>query len=213
MARSATSASSSSSIADTPSSGNEEWAARPAAWSFNLRIPRVAAPRRLSVGSPLTRNRAPVAAVFASFAPSLPRSSPTTNTRPTRVSPSRVRRSSAATCAARMPLASHAPRPYSRSPSTRLGKNGGTQSKWVDSTTSGWALPGPAVAITLPRSPSTVCSITANPSSRRRRASQRPASPSRPVVESMSMRPRANVTGSTLRAPCACRSASRGISR
>ena len=40
-------------------------------------------------------------------------------------------------------------------------------------------------------------------------ASHRPASPSRPVVESMSMRPRANAIGSTLRAPCACRCASR----
>ena len=48
---------------------------------------------------------------FAAAAPSLPRSSPATNTRPIRVSPRARRRSAAATCAARIPLASHAPRP------------------------------------------------------------------------------------------------------
>ena len=59
-------------------------------------MPRVASPSRLSVGSPLTRNRQPAAASFARRAPSLPRSSPTTNSRPTRVSPARRSRSAAA---------------------------------------------------------------------------------------------------------------------
>ena len=36
-----------------------------------------------------------------------------------------------------MPFASQAPRPYNRSPSTRLGKKGGTQSKCVEKTTDG----------------------------------------------------------------------------
>ncbi len=147
------------SIADSPSSGNDEWAARPLAFSLRRSTPRVAVPSRLSVGSPFTRYRLPFATVFARAAPSLPRSSPTTNNSPTRVSPSRLSASAAATCAARMPFASQDPRPYSRSPSTRLGKNGGTQSKWVENTTSGT----PAVAITLKRSPPTGCRSTVNP--------------------------------------------------
>ncbi len=118
--------------------------------------PRVARPSFSSVGSPLIRNRVADAIVLAAFAPSLPRSSPATNTRPTRVSPSARSRSAAATCAARMPLASHAPRPCSTPPSTRLGKNGGTQSKCVENATAG----SPTAAITLMRSPSSGCSST-----------------------------------------------------
>ena len=40
----------------------------------------------------------------------------------------------------------------------RLGKNGGTQSMWVEKTTSGSA--GPTVAMTLTRSAATGCSVT-----------------------------------------------------
>ncbi len=58
--RSSTSASISLSIADSPSSGNDECAARPLATSRSLRAPRVASASRLSVGSPSTRNREPV---------------------------------------------------------------------------------------------------------------------------------------------------------
>ncbi len=106
--------------------------------------PRVAEPSRRSVGSPLIRKRVFEAMRLAALAPSLPRSSPATNTRPMRVSPG-LSRSAAAICAARMPFASHAPRPYSTPSSTRLGKKGGTQSKWVEKTTSG----SPTAAMTL----------------------------------------------------------------
>ena len=99
------------------------------------------------MGSPLIRKRVFEAMRLAAFAPSLPRSSPATNTRPMRVSPAALSRSAAAICAARMPFASHAPRPYSTPSSTRLGKNGGTQSKWVEKTTSG----SPTAAMTLIR--------------------------------------------------------------
>ena len=47
-----------------------------------------------------------------------------------------------------------------RSPSTRLGKNGGTQSKCVDSTTTGAS--AAVVARTLNRWSSTGCSMTVN---------------------------------------------------
>ena len=131
-------------------------------------MPRVARPSRLSVGSPLIRKRLrePRGASLAARAPSLPRSSPTTNTRPTRDSPSRRSRSAADTWAARMPFASQEPRPYSRSPSTRLGKNGGTQSKCVEKTrpagSRGCAEPQ-TFAMTLKRVSSTRCSITDQP--------------------------------------------------
>ena len=45
--------------------------------------------------------------------------------------------SRAATCAARMPLASDDPRPYRRPCAMRLGKKSGTQSKCVEKTTAG----------------------------------------------------------------------------
>ena len=61
----------------------------PAAVSRTRRTPRVAVASRLSVGSPLIRNRQRLGIVFAATAPSLPRSSPTTNSRPTRRSPAR----------------------------------------------------------------------------------------------------------------------------
>jgi hypothetical protein len=51
-----------------------------------------------------------------------------------------------------------------RSPARRLGKNGGTQSKCVDSATTGRS---PTVAITLNRSSSTGCSVTEKPRPRR----------------------------------------------
>ena len=74
--------------------------------------PRVAMPSRLSVGSPLIRKADERAAPRSPpVAPSLPRSSPTTKSRPTRRSPSARSRSAAATCAARMPFASQEPRP------------------------------------------------------------------------------------------------------
>ena len=72
------------------------------------------------------------------------------------LSPARRSASAAAICADRMPFASHAPRPYNRSPSRRLGKKGGTQSKCVENTTDG----GPAVAMTLNLFASTGCLVT-----------------------------------------------------
>ena len=121
----------------------------PVVISFTRQTPRVAAPRRLSVGSPLTRNADCDAMRLAAAAPSLPRSSPATNSNPTRDSPASRSCSAAATCAARMPFASQEPRPNSRSPSTRLAKNGGTQSKCVENTSRG----SPIAAITLLRPP------------------------------------------------------------
>ena len=79
--------------------------------SLMRNTPRVASASRLSVGSPLIRNVDCEAMLLAAFAPSLPRSSPATNTRPMRVSPRARSASAAATCAARMPFASQAPRP------------------------------------------------------------------------------------------------------
>ena len=105
------SASISLSIADSPSCGAAECAARPIAVRRSLNTPRVARASWLSVGSPLIRNAEPGASAFATAAPSLPRSSPTTNSRPTRRSPDARSRSAAATCVARMPFASHDPRP------------------------------------------------------------------------------------------------------
>ena len=128
------------SIADSPSSGNDECAARPLARQLEPEDPArreaEAVVGRLAVDQePASRAarrvvrdlRAVAAALFADDEQQARRAS----------SPSRRSRSAAATCAARMPFASHEPRPYSRSPSTRLGKNGGTQSKCVENTTAG----------------------------------------------------------------------------
>ena len=54
-------------------------------------------------------------------------------------------------------LASQAPRPYRRPSSSRLGKNGGTQSKCVENTTTGSAAVG---AMTLKRPSTTGCRST-----------------------------------------------------
>ena len=94
-----------------PRSGWDEWAARPVARSLTRKTPRVASPSRLPVGSPLTRKAGPGEIALAAAAPSLPRSSPTTNSRPTRSSPLSRSRSAAVTWAARAPFASQAPRP------------------------------------------------------------------------------------------------------
>ena len=77
-------------MADTPCSGVDECAARPVARSRTRRLPRVAIASLLSVGSPLIRNCERRALALATSAPSLPRSSPTTNNIPTRVSPRRA---------------------------------------------------------------------------------------------------------------------------
>src|SRR5439155_535240 len=72
-------------------------------------------------------------------APTLPRSSSTTKSRPTSFRPSARSRSAAASCAARMPFASQAPRPYTYSSSSPEAKCGGTVSRWVENTSLGGA--------------------------------------------------------------------------
>src|SRR3954449_7504113 len=88
------------------------------------------------------------------------------------------------------PLVSHAPRPRMNSSSSEEGKNGGTVSMWVESTTAG----SPHAAKTLKRSPSTGIFSTAPPDastrSSRYRKRKSPISRSFPVVESMSIRAR-----------------------
>ena len=226
------SASISLSIADSPSSGNDECAARPAACSLTRSMPRVAIPRRLSVGSPSTRKRQSLAARFAARAPSLPRSSPTTNSSPTRPSPPRrrlagPRRTSSSTTSRRFRHSSRSRR--------RTAVTSTAPSRWATSSTRPsrasrtfrallWAVHRSR------RASSTRCSATEKPRPRRYCASQRPASVSRPVVESMSTRARvrptrsmfpgrpapsglpgrSGVTESTPRAPSACRFANRG---
>ena len=98
-------------------------------------------------------------------------------------------RSAAITCAASAPLASQAPRPKSVPPSTRLAKNGGTQSMWVDSTTSGRRT---SSASTLKR-PSDDRLLDHLVAARAQLGAQERHTPScsRPVVESMSMSARA----------------------
>ena len=159
-ARSATSASISLSIADSPSSGKRR--VRGAAGRAQLareacRASR--APSRLSVGSPSTRNARSVRRRRSrACAPSLPRSSPTTNSRPTRVSPVAPQPLGRRDLRGENALRRRTRRGRTtRPPSTRLGKNGGTQSKCVEKTTAGRRR---RVAMTLNRPSSTGCSVT-----------------------------------------------------
>ena len=107
-----------------------------------------------------------------------------------------------------MPFASHAPRPYSRSPSTRLGKNGGTQSKCVENVTSGGR--SAMVATTLNRvrvhrlAPH-AASRSASSSPADHCAGRRLAAGRRVDVDELSRDVATRFSGSTLRAPSACR--------
>ena len=125
--RSRISASISRSIADSPCSGAAEWPARPRACSLTRNTPRVAV-RQPAVGGlavdqvtrrrgqPVRHRRAIAAALLADHEQQA--DAPLAAGR---------KRSAAASCAARIPLASQAPRPCNRHV-TRTGKNGGTQS-------------------------------------------------------------------------------------
>ena len=120
----------------SPSSGYAEWHILPLALNTARSAPFEASARRLSVGSPLIRNRLPLAARFASLAPAESRSSPDTNNRPT-FRPSARSTVAAATCAAMIPFASETPRPYMNSASSLKGMYGGTVSMCVENTRSG----------------------------------------------------------------------------
>ena len=120
MERSGCRASSSLSMADSPSSGWAECAALPRATTSTRNAPLEASAMRLPVGSPLTRKREPRGFWLATAAPSESRSSPATNSSPAGT-PSSCKRSTAATWAAMMPLASHEPRPKIRVASSPRG--------------------------------------------------------------------------------------------
>src|SRR6202050_5618562 len=90
-----------------------------------------------SVASPFTKYFDPQGARAATEAPALLRSSPTTKSTAKFLTPSPSSFSAAATIAAMIPLASHAPRPQTNSASSREGKNGGTVAMCVASVTTG----------------------------------------------------------------------------
>ena len=94
----------------SPSSGYAECAILPVARNTTRSAPFEASATRLSVGSPLIRNRLPFGFRFAAFAPAESRSSPDTNSNPIR-KPAARSTSAAATCAAIIPFASETPRP------------------------------------------------------------------------------------------------------
>ena len=81
--RTRSSASSSFSMADSPSSGYAECAIFPLATNSTRSVPFDASASLFSVGSPLMRNFAPRGCWLATCAPWLSRSSPTRNSSPT----------------------------------------------------------------------------------------------------------------------------------
>ena len=164
------------------------------------RMPRVAAPRRLSVGSPLIRKRTPSGACsFATCAPSLPRSSPARKSsairsRPRRAailrqppaqpgSPWRRRRRDRTAAHAQPGSGKTAARNRSGWKRRRAGAVSETRVN-VESPVGDWLF-GNLIAKLLKEASEYVAT-----------------SASRPVVESMSMRLRANVTGSMDMARC-----------
>ena len=137
--------SSSFSIADSPSSGYPECAARPCRGQLARGTPRASRPpRRLSVGSPLIRNST---ATRSCSPPSRRRCRalrrPRTRDR-SAVSPCRAQSLGGGDLRGENALWRRMRRARrARSPSIRLGKNGGTQSKCVENTRRG----SPAAAI------------------------------------------------------------------
>ncbi len=128
----------SSLMADLPRCGYAEWAAVPRVRSAKRIAPLVPVASVLSVGSPLMRTLEVVGTLLAASAPSCVTSSPTTNNNATGTDSAR-KRSAAKIMDAAIPLASHAPRPHSVSPSSRGGMYGGTVSRCVESVTSGFS--------------------------------------------------------------------------
>ena len=188
------SASTNLSIADSPSSGYAECAIFPCATSSTCSAPLLANASLFSVGSPLIRKRAPIGCWLAVFAPMESRSSPTRNSKPTKMPPPR-NFSAARIWAAIIPFASHAPRPYIRPSSSDDLMNGGTVSMWVEKTISGRACPG-HVASTFAREPSTGIFQASNP--RRRNSPKRKSATalSFGVMDSMSIRRRVSADSS-----------------
>ena len=148
-------------MALSPRAGSDPWAARPRVAARNQQAPLWAWTIRPSVGSSTTHSSARRPAAAASSAPRLPVSSP--------IAPSQTRRTPAAETAASVsssraarkaasgPLVSHAPRPYSRPPSSRMA-NGSpwkpstpTVSRCDSNSTVRGASSGPAVAARLGR--------------------------------------------------------------
>ena len=131
---------SSASIAERPT-GAAECPPVPSVRSVSRSEPFEPTASLFSVGSPAINQRHSRASGwrFATRAPMLPCSSSTTNNRPSSSTPSARSRSAAASCVARIPLASHAPRPYRYSSSSNEAKCGGTVSMCVENTSRGGA--------------------------------------------------------------------------
>ena len=119
-----------------PRSGWDECAARPVARSLTRKAPRVASPSLLSVGSPFTRKagpgeivggRGPVAAALLADDEQEP------HALLARLAQALRRRHLRGQDALRVAGAAA----VQAAVSTRLGKNGGTQSTWVEKTTVG----------------------------------------------------------------------------
>ncbi len=158
--RSTISASSSLSMADSPSSGNDECAARPRARAAARAARRAwPTPRRLSVGSPLIRNLHAVRRVLVGDARAVAAAllADDEQQRRTRDSPAARSRSAAAPAPQECPWRRTSRGRRSSPRSSRLGKNGGTQSKCVEKTTCGGAS---SCAKTLKRPSATGCSMT-----------------------------------------------------
>jgi hypothetical protein len=183
------------SIAERPRCGYAECASRPRVRTMTRSEPLAPEASLLSVGSPLMRKRLVAGSWFAARAPSEPFSSPTTNSRSTRSSPEVQSRSAAASIAAAIPLASQAPRPKRRSPSSRGRTKGGTVSRCVESVTP----PPRRDAHTLPRPGVTSCTVTFHPRATSQRATKSTAFPSRPVGDWMETSSAAMATTSVMR--------------
>ena len=174
------SSSSIGSIADSPRCAYAECASRPRVRTVTRSDPLAPLASLLSVGSPLTRNRLVAGRRLAARAPSDPFSSPTTKSRSTRCLAGVGESSAATSIAAAMPFASHAPRPYSLSPSSRGAMYGGTVSRCVESVT-----PPPARdAQTLRASRATSCIVTFQPRAMSHFETKSTAPLSAPVDES-----------------------------
>ena len=153
------------------------------------RMPRVAAADPVVGGLAVDEEWAePGGKRLASSAPSLPRSSPTTNSRPIRRSPAARNCSAAATCAARIPLASHAPRPKSASSPDIAGKERRDAIEVRRKDDGGIVEAREDIETPVRRALADRRHTQGAPALP---ASQSPASCSRPVVESMSISSRA----------------------
>ena len=112
-----------------------------------------------------------------------------------RSSPSAAMRSAAASIAAAMPLASVAPRPYSRPSRKAGGTYGGTVSRCVERVTT----PPRREPHTLARPGDTSCRRTLHPRATSQRATNSTAAPSLNVGDSIARSSAASATTSVIR--------------